>query len=117
MEDTEPDTEPLSAADWLGARRLLAVELAAVAAAGAALFALAPRVEAAVLDARIVYLGVFSLFSVIFLRGTLRMLELLDWDCPRCHENYCGPLLFRTRCHGCGRAAEAEAPRSSPRGR
>jgi hypothetical protein len=108
------DTDPLSTADWLRARRALGIEIVFLVAAGAFLFGVAPHAESAVSDARVLYLAALALFSVILLDGIFRTLEILDWDCPRCHENYCGPLLFRARCNSCGQAAKAEAHRHSP---
>jgi hypothetical protein len=105
----EPD--PLSSAQWLRARRALGLELLFLLASGAFLFAIAPYAESAVSDARVIFLAALALFSVILLDGIFRTLEILDWDCPRCHENYCGPLLFRARCSSCGQVAEPEAHR------
>ena len=108
------DSNPLTAADWLRARRALAVQLVVLAVAGASLAEVTPRVDAAALDARLLYVVVLALFSATLLHGVIRTLELFEWDCPRCHENYCGgPLLFRARCSSCGRAAAAEARRSA----
>jgi hypothetical protein len=108
------DTDPLSTADWLRARRALGFELFFLLLSGAFLFRIAPHAEAAISDARVLYLAALALFSVILLDGIFRMLEILDWDCPRCHENYCGPLLFRSTCSSCGQAAKPEAHRHSP---
>ena len=105
------DSTRLSAADWLRARRALAVQLAILAATGAALADVSQRIDAAALNARLLYVVVLALFSATLLHGVLRTLELVEWDCPRCHENYCGPLLFRTRCNACGQAADPEAHR------
>jgi hypothetical protein len=108
------ESDPLSTADWLRARRALGIEILFLLISGAFLFGIAPRAEAAVSDARVLYLAALALFSVILLDGIFRMLEILDWDCPRCHENYCGPLLFRTRCSSCGQPAKPEAHTHSP---
>jgi hypothetical protein len=105
------DSDPLSTAQWLRARRALGLELLFLLGSGAFLFVMAPYAEGAVSDARVLFLAALALFSVILLDGIFRTLEILDWDCPRCHENYCGPLLFRTRCNACGQAADPEAHR------
>jgi hypothetical protein len=112
------DSNPLSAADWLRARRSLAVQLAILTVTGASLADVSQRIDAAALDARLLYVVVLALFSATLLHGVLRALELVEWDCPRCHENYCGgPLLFRARCNSCGHAAGTDARRHPSRER
>lgn|GEM_PF-5910727 len=101
-------SDSLSAADWLRARRALAVELVVVAVAAAALAALAPRVEAGGPPARLLYVVAIALVSTTLVHGALLALSLFEWECPRCRQYYCGSHLFRATCHSCGHAA-AEA--------
>ena len=95
----------LSAAEFVRARRALAAELAVLLAVSVALFHVAPRIDEAALHTRILYTLLLALFSATLLHGVLSALALLDWDCPRCRGNYCGSLLFRSRCRSCGHAA------------
>ena len=100
------------------ARGALGLELLFLLGSGAFLFAIAPYAEGAVSDARVLFLAALALFSVILLDGIFRTLEILDWDCPRCHENYCGgPLLFRARCNSCGHPAGTDSRRHASRER
>lgn len=110
----DPEDQP-TAAVWLRARRALALELVPLVASGAALIGLAPRAEASVPDARVLFLAALALFSIGLLDAMRRTLEVLDWDCPRCHENFCGPLPFRARCSYCGHRPAPDAARIDPR--
>ena len=89
---------------FLRARRWLAVELPSLAGAGALLYLLAPETEAqgSSLDARALYLVCFTLFSMALLGFVGRMLEVLEWECPRCREGFCAGHPLRSRCASCG---------------
>jgi hypothetical protein len=97
---------------FLRARRWLAVELPPLVGAGALLYLLAPATEAegSPLDARALYLVCFTLFSMALLGCVGRVLEVLEFECPRCRESFCAGLLLRSRCANCGFRPAAEAP-------
>lgn len=88
--------------DWLWARRGLALELPALAAACVLLTELAPIAEESVLDARALWVGCFALFSMETVAFVRRALAVLDWECPRCAESFCANQPFRARCANCG---------------
>lgn len=97
---------------WLRARRWLALELPPLVGAGILLYVLAPATETkgSPLDARALYLVCFTLFSMALLGFVGRVLEVLEWECPRCRESFCGGLP-RSQCANCGfRPAAAEPP-------
>ena len=106
-----------SGRDWLRARRGLLYEIPPLVGALVLIVALAPLAEDARVDARALYLLCFVLFSLAALRFFGLALEVLEWDCPRCMERFCGDVPFRARCANCGYVpSEAEAPAAPPPG-
>jgi hypothetical protein len=105
---------PEAGRDWLWARRGLALELPALAGACALLTMLAPRAESSVLDAQALWIACFALFSMATIGFVRRGLAVLEWECPRCAESFCGNQPFRARCAHCGfRPGRDEAPPTS----
>jgi hypothetical protein len=97
---------------FLRARRWLAVELPPLLGAGALLYLLAPATEheGSPLDARALYLVCFTLFSMALLGFVGRVLEVIEWECPRCRESFCAGAPLRSRCANCGFHPGAEPP-------
>jgi hypothetical protein len=100
---------------WLQARRALAFELLPLGVSGGILIALAPTAEASVLDARLLYLVSLGLFSAALIGMVHRALEILEFACPRCEENFCGASPLRTRCAHCGFRPSGEDPPDAER--
>jgi hypothetical protein len=105
------------ARDWLRARRGLVFELPALVAACFLLTELAPVAEASVFDAQALWVACFALFSMATLGFVRRGLEVLDWECPRCSEPFCGRRPYRTRCAHCGFRPGGDEPPSETAGR
>jgi hypothetical protein len=104
---------PASGRDWLRARRGLAFEIPPFIGTLVLIVLLAPLAENSLVDARVLYLACFALFSISALRFVGLAIELLEWDCPRCLERFCGQVPFRARCANCGyvpRDADAPTP-------
>jgi hypothetical protein len=97
---------------FLQARRWLAVELPPLVGGGVLLYLLAPAADGPLLDARALYLVCFTLFSMALLGFVVRVLEVLEFECPRCRESFCAGLLLRSRCANCGFRPTAETPPS-----
>jgi hypothetical protein len=109
------ETEAGRARAWLAARRGLAFELPPLLAVGVVLFVIAPVAERAVLDVRALYLASLALFSLGAIEFVRRVLEVIAFTCPRCHEDFSGRVPFRARCASCG-FRPSEAGEAHPEG-
>lgn len=97
-------------------RRRALVELALSLAAWIALIALAPGVEAAPAEAKVVYLGLLVLCAARAALSVAGLLPVLLFHCPRCRERFHGGRELRRRlrtawraCVHCGLASRREA--------